>query len=199
MTVKNEEQRFATAPIDVVERAEGDNDKMTIRGYAAVFDSLSLDLGGFRERIEPTAFDKVLDNDVRAAFNHNADKILGRTSAGTLRIGTDTTGLWYEVDLPDTTHGRDLFQSVKRGDIKESSFKFTVLRDEWSENDEGVIRSISEVGRLVDVAPVSFPAYPDATVAVRNLDQWKGKNTPTSVEYVRSLQLARIELECAFN
>lgn len=156
-----------------VRAADSDDGRMMIRGYASVFDKLSSDLGGFREKIDAAAFNEVLDNDVRAAYNHDANFILGRSKAGTLRIGVDDQGLWYEVDLPDSTMGRDLWESVKRGDIQESSFKFTVLEDDWREADEGVIRTIKKVGRLIDVAPVAYPAYPDATVAARSLEQWR--------------------------
>ena len=189
---KQYEQRSSTEKLTVEERQEG-SDKLTINGYAAVFNSLSHDLGGFRERIDPAAFNEVLENDVRAAFNHDPSMILGRTSAGTLRLSIDDTGLRYEVDLPNSTMGRDLYESVQRGDIAESSFKFTVLDDEWRDTEEGVIRTIKQVGRLIDVAPVSFPAYPDATVAARSLEQWK--ETVITDDDEKRLQLLRVDLE----
>lgn len=188
------EQRASNELIKAEERAEGG--AMTIRGYAAVFNRQSHDLGGFKEVIDPSAFNNVLDDDVRAAFNHDASMILGRASAGTLRIGVDGTGLHYEVDLPDNTLGRDLYESVKRGDIKESSFKFTVMDDEWRDTDDGVLRTITQVGRLIDVAPVSFPAYPDATVAARSMEEWKEKN---KIDYnaEKRCELMKLKLECS--
>lgn len=188
------EQRASNEAIKAEERAEGG--KMTIRGYAAVFNRQSHDLGGFKEVIDPAAFDNVLDDDVRAAFNHDASMILGRASAGTLRIGVDGTGLHYEVDLPDNTLGRDLYESVKRGDIKESSFKFTVMDDEWRDTDDGVMRTIKQVGRLIDVAPVSFPAYPDATVAARSLEEWKAENEKDH-NHVKRCEILKLKLECS--
>lgn len=187
------EQRASNESLSAEERAEGDS-KMTIRGYAAVFNRPSSDLGGFKEVIDPAAFDNVLDNDVRAAFNHEPSMILGRSSAGTLRIGVDGTGLHYEVDLPNNTLGRDVYESVKRGDIKESSFKFTVMDDEWRDTDDGVVRTIKQVGRLIDVAPVSFPAYPDATVAARSLEEWKESNADHNHE--KRCALMKLKLEC---
>jgi uncharacterized protein len=166
-------------------------------GYAAVFNKLSNQLGGqygFREMIEPGAFDDVLDNDVRAVINHDANFVLGRSVAGTLRLSVDDTGLRYEVDLPNTQYAKDLLESVRRGDIGESSFKFTVLKDDWSESDEGTVRSIKKFGRLLDVSPVTYPAYPDATVAERSLQEWKETNSykqPTD----KRLQLYRKDLE----
>ena len=82
----------------------------TIRGYAAVYGSDSEWMGGFYEQIERGAFDDVLDNDVRAYFNHDENLILGRVSSGTLRISTDKKGLYYEVDLPNTTYANDLME-----------------------------------------------------------------------------------------
>lgn len=145
-----------------------------LAGYAAVFNSRSENLGGFFEEILPGAFDAVLDNDVRALIDHDSGRVLGRSVAGTLRISTDAVGLRYEVDLPDTQEARDLLVLVKRGDVRESSFGFTIARrgDEWAENEDGqIIRSIVKVQRLYDVSPVAFPAYPAASVAMRGLIQ----------------------------
>lgn len=135
----------------------------TIRGYAAVYNSDSEWMGGFYEQIASGAFDDVLDNDVRAYFNHDENLLLGRVSSGTLRIGTDKRGLWYEVDLPETSYARDLMELMKRGDVNQSSFAFLIDRDRWEERDGKTYRIIEKVSRLLDVSPVSQPAYPDAT------------------------------------
>ena len=145
-----------------------------LAGYAAVFNSRSENLGGFFEELAPGAFDGVLEDDVRALIDHDSGRILGRSSAGTLRMSVDDTGLKYEVDLPDTQEARDLLTLIKRGDVRESSFGFTVAHrgDDWAENDDGqIIRTIHKVQRLYDVSPVAFPAYPAATVAMRSLLQ----------------------------
>ncbi|MCW5568428.1 MAG: HK97 family phage prohead protease [Burkholderiales bacterium] len=152
-------------------RSEGDS--KSIRGYAAKFDVLSENLGGFREQIKPGAFADVLDNDVRALVNHDPNLILGRNKSGTLDIGQDETGLWYEAKLPDTQAARDLAQSISRGDINQSSFAFSVASggQDWSEDDDGrIIRTITKFSRLYDVSAVTYPAYPDATVGMRGLD-----------------------------
>ncbi len=156
------------------------DDARVIRGYAAKFDVLSENLGGFREKIAPGAFDGVLADDVRALINHDPNLIIGRTAAGTARIGVDDAGLWYEVDLPDTNAARDLSESISRGDVSQSSFAFTVASggQDWTEDDEGrVIRTITKMQRLYDVSPVTYPAYPDATVGVRALDQYRERKT----------------------
>jgi uncharacterized protein len=157
-------------------RAIKGEDKTVVRGYAAVYDKLSENLGGFRELIAPGAFDGVLEDDVRALLNHDSNLILGRTKSGTLRMGIDDKGLWYEYDSPDTSYARDLLISLERGDVDQSSFQFTVEDDEWKEDEEQrYVRTIKKVRMLYDVSPVTFPAYPDATVALRSLDRLKEK------------------------
>ena len=169
-----EERCHDTGKPTIEQRAEDDGGGSRIAGYAAMFNTLSQDLGGFKERIAPGAFDTVLEQDVRAVFNHDPSLLLGRTVADTLRLSVDGTGLAYEVDLPDTTVGRDVAELVNRGDISQSSFRFSVLKHEWSMGEDGgEIRTITQVGQLVDVSPVTYPAYLDATVAKRSLDENK--------------------------
>ena len=142
----------------------------TIRGYAAVYNSDSEWMGGFYEQIEVGAFDDVLENDVRAYFNHDENLLLGRVSSGTLRIGTDKRGLFYEVDLPNTTYANDLVELMKRGDINQSSFAFLIGQDRWEERGGKTYRIIEKVSRLLDVSPVAQPAYPEATSELKTRD-----------------------------
>ena len=158
--------------IQLEKRKDSGKTTPVIVGHAAVFGQLSEDLGGFQERISNTAFDDVLDNDVRAFFNHDPNHLLARTSSGTLKLSVDEKGLKYEFSVPDTSSGRDLLVSMDRGDITQSSFAFTVEDDSWEERDGIDIRTINKVKRLYDVSPVSIPAYPDAndlSVAQRSL------------------------------
>lgn len=147
----------------------------TIRGYAAVYNSDSEWMGGFYEQIATGAFDDVLDNDTRAYFNHDENLLLGRVSSGTLRLGTDARGLYYEVDLPNTSYANDLVELMKRGDVNQSSFAFLIDSDRWEERDGKTYRIIEKVSRLLDVSPVAQPAYESATseLVTRN-------NTPES-------------------
>ncbi len=162
-----------------LETRDNTDDKKVVVGHAAFYNNLSEDLGGFREMIKPGAFDSVLDNDVRAFFNHDPNHLLARTSSGTLRLGVDEKGLRYEFDVPDTTSGRDLLVSMERGDITQSSFAFTVEDDSWDTTSKGgEIRTINKVKRLFDVSPVSIPAYPDSNdlnVAQRSHVTYKDK------------------------
>ncbi len=184
------ESRFLAAPIELRAAAEGEESKKVF-GYAAKFNARSENLGGssyqFYEIIMPGAFDDVLNDDVRALLNHESSAILARSKngEGSLKIGTDSVGLWYEFEAPDTQIGRDLITSLKRGDIDQSSFSFTVEKDgeSWESKQEGDgpmihTRTISKVARLYDVSPVTYPAYPDATVALRSLEQFQKQDTP---------------------
>lgn len=179
----NRESRFLSASVEI--RAADDTEASpTVRGYAAKFSTESEMLGNrekqFREVIEPGAFDDVLGDDIRALFNHDPNQILARSKGGegSLRVGTDEVGLWYEFELPDTTAGRDLRESLSRGDIDQSSFGFTVDADKWEERDNILVRTINKVRQLFDVSPVTYPAYPDATVALRSLEEFREEETP---------------------
>jgi len=151
-----------------------DDDSKTIEGYGAVFDSLSENLGGFREKIEKGAFDDVLTDDVRALINHDPNLLLARTKSNTLKISVDDHGLRYSFTPPDTSYANDLKESITRGDLDQSSFAFTIEEDDWSEDDDGrVVRTIKKFRKLFDVSPVTYPAYQDATVAIRSMGQRK--------------------------
>jgi len=163
------ERRYFEPP-ELEIRAEGD--QSVVAGYASVFDTLSDNLGGFREKIAKGAFDAVLGDDVRGLFNHEPSAILGRTKSGTMRLKVDARGLHYEIDLPTTTVANDLKESMKRGDITQSSFAFNVDEDKWGEDEDGrIIRTITKFKRLFDVSPVTYPAYPDASVGLRRMGE----------------------------
>lgn len=161
------ERERRSFPLTEIRIHEDDSGK-SVEGHAAVYEKLSEDLGGFREKIDRGAFDGVLTDDVRALFNHDANMVLGRTKSGTLSLETDQDGLVYRFSAPDTTAGKDLLVMLERGDVDQSSFGFRVSEDKWEERDDGqVIRTIKKVERLFDVSPVTFPAYPDTDVAKR--------------------------------
>lgn len=155
-------------------RMEGEESRKVV-GYAAVFNSDSEEMWGFKERIAPGAFDDAISvSDVRALFNHDPNMLLARTSSGTLTLSVDERGLRYEFEAPNTTAGNDLLEMLKRGDVSQSSFAFTVKDEKWDEvKDEMPIRTITKVKRLYDVSLVTYPAYPDTTAAKRSLDQWR--------------------------
>jgi HK97 family phage prohead protease len=153
---------------------DADAERRTVTGYAAVFNSPSEDMG-FVEYIEPGAFrDALKTSDVRALFNHDPNYILARTASGTLKLEEDKKGLRYEFEAPATTFGNDFLTMLRRGDISQSSFGFTVAEQAWEEKrtpdgDTQYIRRIKKVERLYDVSPVTYPAYPDTEVALRSM------------------------------
>ena len=161
------ERRFHTAEV----RAIGDDATPRISGYAATFNQRSQDLGGFIEVIAPGAFDDVLraQPDVLGLFNHDMDHVLGRTGSGTMRIAVDERGLRYEIDPPDTQLARDLMTSMRRGDIRSSSFAFSVRKDDqtWELRDGQQFRTINKVSGLYDCSVVTDPAYLSADSSVR--------------------------------
>ncbi|MEN6375528.1 MAG: HK97 family phage prohead protease [Smithella sp.] len=153
--------------------AADDGSPKKIVGYAAVFDKPSEDMG-FVEYVRKGAFAKAISkSDARALFNHDTDTLpLGRQSAGTLILREDDAGLYYEIIPPDTQTARDLMTSIDRGDVRESSYGFTVDIDEWDFSDPKIAkRTIVEVGEIYDVSPVVFAAFNDTSVALRSLEE----------------------------
>lgn len=172
-----ERRAFVVDVLEVSERAMGDGSKTPcIRGHAAVFNALSEDLGGFRETIMPGAFaDSATSDDIRALYNHDPNYVLGRNRAGTLRLNEDSHGLAIEIDPPDTTYARDLLTSMRRGDVSQMSFGFMVPKggQSWMKNQDGsTTRTLSKI-QLLDVSPVTFPAYPQTDCAVRSLEEFQ--------------------------
>lgn len=162
-----------TWPLEDVEvRAEGDG--LAFRGYAAVFDSWSEDLGGFREKIRPGAFRKSLGEKraIKMFLNHNSDVVLASTRKQSLSLSEDSKGLVAEATLPDNEWGRPVADAVRRGDIDSMSFGFQTVKDSWDFKDDpkGIAeRELVEV-RLFEVSPVTgWPAYPKTSASVREL------------------------------
>lgn len=159
------------APLEDVEvrDAGGGVGSYTIRGHAAVFDRLSMDLGGFREKIDPGAFTNVLDRNpaVLADWDHDTRWILGATANGTLELRETPRGLHYWSRVAPTSYAADLRVLMERGDIAGASFMFTIERERWEivENADGtetVTATIEEIGELYDVTVTGRGAYPQA-------------------------------------
>lgn len=185
-------------------------DSRTIEGYAAVFNSESEDFGWFVEEIAPGAFDDVLGNDVRALFNHDNNLILARTTSKTLEISVDERGLKYKFEAPNTSVGNDLLESIRRGDVSQSSFGFTVADAKWEDLEmmkDGkkwfkTKRTILKLERLYDVSPVTFPAYPDTDVALRSFEARKveASNDKTTIaieqdRLTRALRISELKMK----
>ncbi|MFD2704077.1 HK97 family phage prohead protease [Salibacterium lacus] len=163
---KLEERSFDMTRVETRE----EDGKNIVAGYAAEFEKMSVPIFGFREKIKRGAFSKSLsDNTVKALWNHNTDMVLGSTKTGTLRLNEDERGLAFELDMPDTSWGRDAFSSIKRGDVDGVSFGFRVIQDEWDHSDpDEAIRTLVEV-QLHEISPTGFPAYPQTSVSARSV------------------------------
>lgn len=176
MSASNNEIRS----IDINIQKSTEEEPLKLRGYAIVYNSLSEPLYGdlFRERINRGAFTKsLLENDQVCLWGHDTRYVLGRKSAGTLILREDDNGLYFEVFLPNTTWARDLKESVDRGDIKQMSFGFKVVRDNWLDNKDTLkeygmpIREVEEI-TLHEISLVTFPAYTETNVRDKNEDAY---------------------------
>lgn len=159
-------------------RSVGDTDSRRVEGYALVFNTLSRDFGGMVEEIDQHALDGVLaDSDVKCWMNHDSSRgALARCRGenipqspvgNSLELEIDATGLRYAFDAPNTDLGNELLEGLRRGDISQSSFAFTVKEDKWERLEDGMVkRTILKFDRLFDVSPVYDPAYMDTSVEI---------------------------------
>lgn len=162
--VRGNELMFVEVRLDVADH------KLT--GYAAVFNRTSEDLGGWVERIAPGAFaDSLLENrDIRALWQHDPSYVLGRTTNGTLSVSEDPTGLLTVITPPDTQWSRDALESIRRGDVNQMSFGFRVAKDgdRWDKRGEVIVRTVLKA-QLIEVSPVTFPAYTQTSISTREI------------------------------
>lgn len=139
-------------------------------GYAAVFDTLSEEsIFGEREKIAPGAFaESIESDDIRALIEHVGGlTVIGRNRSGSLRLREDDHGLLVEIDIPDTTAGKDIVTLVERKDLTDMSFGFVALDDDWQIIDGVDVRTLRRV-QLLDVSIVAFPAYPHTNIEARS-------------------------------
>ena len=200
--MKTTDPKIERRSFSVAELRMDDEGRM-VGGHAAVFDQMSHEMWGIREKIAHGAFSEtIVNDDVRALWNHNPDQVLGRTKSGTLKLREDTRGLAFEVDVASTQAGHDALELIRRGDVDEMSFGFIAIEDEWEHGegrDEVSIRTLKKV-RLLDVSPVTYPAYPgtDVDVAVRSLKAWQESearaNQPTLATRKRQADMADVDL-----
>ena len=175
---------------------------MVVSGYALKWDTWSEDLGGFVETIDKEALKDTDLSDVRCYFNHDSSMVLGRTSSGTLELELDSTGLYFRCQLPDTSYGRDLFQSIKRSDINQCSFGFIIDNedgDTFNKRSDGMYeRIIRKIKSLWEISIVSMPAYSDTSVAVaqRSIEKLEQEELDKVKEAEqREIELLKLKLE----
>lgn len=167
----NLERRYVNAKIEL----RGTDAEPVVSGYAARFNELSEELWGFKEKIAQGAFSEAIRGaDIRALFNHDPSQIVARTKNNTLKVWEDEYGLRYEF-TPNmkTTAGRDLVEHLRRGDIDQSSFAFSMEGgvEEWDDSGDMPVRILKKIGRLYDVSPVTYPAYPSTSVGLRSAEE----------------------------
>ena len=173
MTTGTIERRVKARPVNIETRADG---MKVLSGYAAVFYNPA-DPGteyemweGAVERVSPGAFNRAISEgqDVLCTFNHDGDSLMGRTSNSTCRLSVDAVGLRYEADLPDTSDAKDCAALVGRGDVSGSSFSFISRGVSWTQDaNGGEVRTLLDVD-LIDVGPVTSPAYAATTASARD-------------------------------
>lgn len=180
-----------------------DGDSRIVRGYAAVFDQLSVDMWGMQERIRPGAFRESLKSaghDILALWAHDTSKPLASRAAKTLELREDDHGLAFEMDLSSTISWvRDSYEAIRSGLVGKMSFGFSVIDDEWSTEGKKTIRSIKNLD-LYEVSPVAFPAYEGTEAEARSLkaahEQFLAKTGAASARDERSPD---VELLLAIN
>lgn len=185
----DEARRCFLTDIHIEKRAEGESESRTIAGYAVKFGVRSKPIWGFFEEIIMRgAFDGADMTDVIMTYQHYEDKILARSSSGTLSIKIDEIGVRFSFDAPNTTLGNDMLEMVRRGDISECSFVFTCRSDKWTYADEtnGMkydLREIHEIEKVYDLALVVRPAYPTTEAHVRAYQEFRSEQiNPDSPE-----------------
>lgn len=194
-SVSQERRRLTITPDEL--RADSSEGNPSIIGHAAVFDRLSEDLGGFREKIKRGAFRKALDesHDVRLLVNHEGVP-LARTKSNTLELREDPRGLRTYAELdPVNPKVQEAMSALDRRDMDEMSFGFSVAKggDSFTEKDGVVTRTIHEIDRLYDVSLVTFPAYPQTDAGLRmervgkNLASLDDESRTAIVQEIRSL------------
>lgn len=152
-------------------RAEQNQDEYSIEGYFAVFNRQTELWPGAFETVAPGAFDKTLSNDIRALINHDTTLVLGRNKAGTLELKTDSRGLWGRIKInPNDSDAMNIYERVKRGDVDQCSFGFTILAEEVEFREDGSIAWTLKEVELHEVSVCTFPAYADTSVQARKAD-----------------------------
>lgn len=151
-----------------------DAEKRQVTGYFARFDERSVVLSNgmkdFQEVIAPGAFTRSLEgsDDILALVDHDPQKLIGRTTSGTLKVWEDERGLAFSVDLPETSYASDLRSLMERGDVSQCSFGFIPRSISWGKADDGMlIRTLKDV-ELFEGSIVSTPAYPSTSAQLRS-------------------------------
>lgn len=162
-------RQMRSVPSKFQTRADGDD--LYIEGYFSVFGGVYELWDGASETIAPGAFSDTLGGDIRALIDHESRLVLGRTTAGTLELREDETGLWGRVKInPNDQDAMNLYERVRRGDVDQCSFGFDILDEETEQRENGAVRWTIRKVKLYEVSVVTFPAYQETSVTARKRD-----------------------------
>lgn len=150
-----------------ITRAEEDAAEKVIEGYFALYDQETELFQNSFEIISKGAFDKTINNDIRALWNHNTQYVLGRSKNGSLQLRADEKGLYATIKLPNTQYAQDLYELVQRGDIDQASFGFNILDEDLEELSNGYRWRIKNID-LHEISVVTFPQYENTSVQARS-------------------------------
>jgi HK97 family phage prohead protease len=186
------EQRGKWSRHNLEVRSEGDH--LLVDGYAAVFDQRTNIAGLFEERIERGAFTDAIGRDeVVFLFNHDADTVMARSSAGNLDLSQDDTGLKISARLsPEDPDVAKLAAKMRAGNVAKMSFAFIPDIDEWDDTGDMPLRTIKQA-QLFDVSAVTTPAYDGTEIGLRSLDQFR------KAERAKNFSAARTRLKLKAN
>lgn len=174
------EIRSTGVDLQAITRDDAGTTTKQIQGYAITFDTLSVDLGGFVETIDPTALDGVDLSDIKLLYGHDHNRILARTDAGNLQVKVDAKGLFFIADLADTTLANDIYKNIQAGNLKGMSFGFTIADggDKWTRQPDGkLLHTVTQIGQVGELTVTPYPAYQDTSVELKRSaeQQMKGK------------------------
>ncbi|MFP4878290.1 HK97 family phage prohead protease [Mammaliicoccus sciuri] len=182
-------------------RSDDESNKMFIEGYALKYNTWSEDLGGFKETISPDALNETDLTDVRCLVDHIPSQIIGRTTAGTLKLTKDKIGLKYRCELPNTNYAKDLYENMRLGNINQCSFGFMLSEDgdemRFDKNNNIYQRTLKNISQLTDVSVVTYPAYKDTDVApaLRSIEMIEKQNEDIAKKEELSQRLRKLQIE----
>lgn len=178
------EIRSVPSNLKIIKRDDGTSTR-SIQGYAIMFDTLSVDLGGFTEVIKPTALDGVDLSDIALVYAHENNSILARASAGNLKTQLDSTGLFFSAELPQTSLANDVLENIRVRNIKGMSFTFTIPDggDTWSRQVDGtLLHTVNQIGIITELTVTAYPAYQTSVELKRSAENIIQKGTSNLAE-----------------
>jgi HK97 family phage prohead protease len=184
-----------TIAFDLARDADDAADGLTIEGYGAVFDrttEINSWEGKFEEKIRRGAFKKTLrEQTPKMQFDHGHHPLLGGLPLGRwITAEEDARGLHLIGRMFSNWMTEPFRDAIAEGAIDGMSFRFSVVREKWSDGNGKEIKSESDLFDLLyfgsgdrgpitrelievktpEAGPVVWPAYKDTEVGARSAD-----------------------------